>query len=333
MIILEILLVFLGVVQAGLADNASKYNFEVILYDQKDYTFHFLWNITKNYNNTNKDYLDGMMLFQSNTVENITNNYVSIGFGKGMLDSEFIFAKSQYNSSTNKMDYRIAERISIGKYTLGIDAPFHLIDKKAETNSSMTAVVFKRPLDPFNGVNRVLQENMAISLVWAFEVNPIRSVTLHKLNHRGGFDIMLNSGSALAAKTGSFTLKIIHGVGLMVVWLVIFPFGAFYARYARSIQGWLVVKVSAQVTGSILNLAFLFTGYSSTVIHLNNPHFWIGLVILGITLMHMTLGCINLLALSNESANRWRSITRFVHRYAGFGVMILSIIQIGSIIG
>ncbi|KAI8892212.1 hypothetical protein BC833DRAFT_626048 [Globomyces pollinis-pini] len=321
MLLLEILLVLVSVVQAGLSDNASRYNFKVILYDQKDYTFRFFWNITKNYNNTNKDYLDGMMLFQSNTIENITSNYVSIGFGKGMLDSEFILAKSPGGT--------IIEKISIGKYSLGNNAPPHLIDTKIETNSSMSAAVFKRPLDPLNGSNRVLQENVTISLIWAFEVNPLRDVTLHKLNHRGGFDVMLNSGSALAAKTGSFTLKIIHGVGLMVVWLVIFPFGAFYARYARSIQGWLVVKVSAQVTGSILNLAFLFTGYSSTVIHLNNLHFWIGLVILGITLMHMTLGCINLLALSNESANRWRSITRFVHRYAGFGVMILSIFQIG----
>ncbi|KAI8901730.1 hypothetical protein BC833DRAFT_562250 [Globomyces pollinis-pini] len=327
--LLALLLAFVGLAQAGLADNATNYNFQLTLYQQNDYKFSFLWNVTKNVNNTNKDYLDGMLLFQSNTVKNISSNWISIGFGEGMLDAEFIFARSSYNTTKKAMDYRVSERLASGKYGGPIAGQNILSGTKTETNSSITAFVFRRPMDPDNGSNRVLKDDQTISLLWAFIVDPVQGVSIHEVNQRGGYKMILSSGSALPATLGSFTKKLLHGVGMMVVWLILFPFGAFYARYARSIQGWLVVKVSTQVFGSILVLAFLFLAYIATNFHLNNPHFWIGLVILGVTFLQMGLGSVSLLGFSNEAAAKWRDFTRIFHRFAGFGVMILAFVQLG----
>jgi hypothetical protein len=194
--------------------------------------------------------------------------------------------------------------------------------------------MFKRPLDPGDGIHAALNPNQAFKLLWAF--NPQSGtnylgtkMTFHSPINRGAVLIELSNGAVLPAPVQSFTIRQIHGFGMMFVWLAIFPIGAFYARYARFTSGWLIFKIINNSFG-----LFIFAGLCILVItdssRLDKAHTITGIVIICLVFIQIVFGFTNAMGLSSESVSRIRIHSKSIHRYLGTTLLLLAIAQIGT---
>jgi hypothetical protein len=149
----------------------------------------------------------------------------------------------------------------------------------------------------------------------------------HPAANVGSSQIQFASGNALKGEIIPTRPKKIHGYGMMIIWLFLFPTGAFYARHFRSTPSWLFVKVSFQSTGILgvfCLIAYIFTNQT----YLDNPHAFLGLSLLALIIIQMTFGIFTLMGLSSENLDKSRVKIRNIHRTIGFTIMLGSIPQL-----
>lgn len=100
--------------------------------------------------------------------------------------------------------------------------------------------------------------------------------------------INLISGTFTMAPTAYFNSKLVHGYGMMSIWLFIFPLGAFYARFIRSVKGWIVVKVALQMFG-VLGVSFFLVWVFFIEFRFDFTHAIFGSVILFLMMSQILL--------------------------------------------
>ena len=78
------------------------------------------------------------------------------------------------------------------------------------------------------------------------------------------------------------------------------PFGAFYARYFRSVEGWVILKIIVQSTGSLLSIVFLVVIISSGVAF-DQVHSYIGAAIMFFVLIQIVIAFLPLLITGHQT--------------------------------
>ncbi|KAJ2999586.1 hypothetical protein HDV02_002551 [Globomyces sp. JEL0801] len=196
-------------------------------------------------------------------------------------------------------------------------------------STSMQSCQFTRPLSPSDNYHYQLPTKTPVSFLWAF--NPINSKQKNFVHHsplnRGSVNMMLERGFAIPKEVGNFQVKQIHGLGMMFIWLVLLPFGAFYARYFRSKKGWLLVKLIIQGTGVLLILVFASLMFFNSDPNLSNPHVVIGITLLALVLIQSILGFLSFLGLSLEDIEKVRTTIRMFHQISGYLLLMTSMLQ------
>nr|KAJ3417900.1 hypothetical protein HK105_000617 [Polyrhizophydium stewartii] len=197
--------------------------------------------------------------------------------------------------------------------------------------SGQVACFFRRPTTPNDGIHVNIDVRGTTRLLWAFNPRPGinylgDAFTYHEENHRGAVAIQWGSGRAVGAAVISVGDKKIHGFGMMAIWLLFLPFGAFYARYMRSWPGWLYVKVTVQVASVVGILAF-FLVILNNVIYLDQPHAILGLTIISLVFVQLFLGVFSLLGLSQEFMQIHYRFVRLSHYVVGFGLLLAAVAQ------
>ncbi|TPX60571.1 hypothetical protein PhCBS80983_g01725 [Powellomyces hirtus] len=261
--------------------------------------------------------------------------WAGLGFGKSMLDAQFIVCHQMSgNKYDNPMKIEMHEHASLFKYA----PPRHLAGNQAMipvqgayTNNTLSCE-FNRKLRPQDGEHKDLDLGFT-DVLWAF--NPLSGLnpsgtwfTYHEEQHRGAINADLHGGVMWPAPTKSFRKKQMHGFGMMAIWLGLFPFGAFYARYLRSTAGWTLVHMTTQMTGVAGILVFVII-IATDWVQLSRPHAIFGLILLSFIAVQFVLGFASLLGLSNESLNNIRRWVRGTHNRLGFVLLLCSIAQVG----
>lgn len=139
---------------------------------------------------------------------------------------------------------------------------------------------------------------------------------------------ILSTGELSPTMTKDFNKKLIHGFGMMAVWLGLFPFASFYARYFRSTPSWMYVHSTIQMLALIG--IFVFLGIiAMDFIDLSTPHASFGTYLLSLVVFQSLTGIASLLGLWHEKVARMRKFIKDYHNHAGFLLIVLAMAQAG----
>ncbi|KAJ3181008.1 hypothetical protein HDU87_001658 [Geranomyces variabilis] len=293
-----------------------------------NYTFY--WSVENP--NTNNQTLHGLIQLQG---QNMKWAWAGIGFGRSMLDAQFIVCHQESSpqyAATGEVEMH--EHTTLFKYApptqdfgVQIAVPVQGI---SQNNALMCE--FRRPLTPIDSYHTDLSAPMN-NMIWAFNprsgLNPSGLwFTYHEADHRGALEVGLAQGYMFPIDAKSFTKKQVHGFGMMAVWLVLLPFGAFWARYLRSTAHWNMLHLTTQSLG-VLGMLIFFIIILTDWINLSRPHAIFGLVLLSFIVVQFVLGVCSLLGLSHQRLNDIRKYVRRAHNTQGFTLLLASVAQVG----
>jgi hypothetical protein len=199
------------------------------------------------------------------------------------------------------------------------------------TNTSQTCF-FKRvlnPLDPY-----FPKIGGSIDLLWGFSnvdyFSQDTKFDFHGFNWMGKVLANFEDGRMIKQSVLPTLPMKIHGYGMMVIWLFIFPLGAFIARYFRSIPGWYKVKAMNQSAGGAVAVILIVLVYRTTAnFKMTTYHNILGWVIFCVMLVQMAFGAANVIGFTSQAFQPFKKSTQTIHKVSGFLLLIVSIFQVG----
>ncbi|KAJ3312827.1 S-methyl-5-thioribose-1-phosphate isomerase [Boothiomyces sp. JEL0838] len=262
-----------------------------------------------------------------NSTYPIVGSWTGIGFGPAMRQSQMVVCKNSDGKITLQEHLPNSEYLAPAVY----QGSWAAVGLSGDSGVYSQSCTFQRSLKPNDTFHLNLDPSNHIGMIWAF--NPSTGInwygepfTFHQPNHRGAFQINFITGTVEEVTVPNFTLKQIHGFTMMFVWVFLFPAGAFYARYFRSIRGWLVVKIGIQFSGVVLVMTAMVIVVASIVVYGAGCSIS-GTVILSLLAVQITLGILSRLGLQMESLESSRINIKAFHRIAGYMIMAAGIIQ------
>ncbi|KAJ3215322.1 hypothetical protein HDU67_000599 [Dinochytrium kinnereticum] len=281
----------------------------------------------------------------------LLNSWFSIAFGRSMLTADFLLV---YINTTGGMS--LFNLSPTGNFQTPITNPGPKILTDAPRGQSphvsfhrngIALVEFRRFTIPRanDNAHAIVYIDEHTDVIWAYNINPDSTpattwATYHGL-WRGAYQIRFKDGDAYPVPEANVGAKKIHGLGMFIVWQVLFPLGIYWGRYARSIAlinaQWMWVHIGMQIAGSIATsvlTAYICLNLPSNIgpsIYLNlsqRPHPIIGFVLMGGIVLQVFLGVLNRLGLQIEALSKFRPLYRGLHDWFGRILLILSISQV-----
>jgi hypothetical protein len=303
--------------------NLNKFSKRALLYDGRDFAVTVHWLVSGNT-------LEVMLQLDSRSTT-LANPWVGLGLGTGMLKASQIYvcgafqrnntASVTFREHSSPMSY-IPPSIASAKSAQGISGAI---------NSTSFSCSFTRTM---SGTPAMVEGPM--NFIFAF--NPRSGLnfqgiffTQHQPQHRGVVMLDLATGTVRQLGANSFIRKQIHGIGMMIVWMVMFPFGAYLARYMRSfLTQWLVVKVFNQILGTLFMILFLYFIISAEVIlALTKVHNVMGIFMITYVSLQVFAGVLSHMGLRVEFLENYREYTRRFHFVSGYGLLLMGAVQVG----
>ncbi|KAJ3196979.1 hypothetical protein HK101_006840 [Irineochytrium annulatum] len=286
-------------------------------------TYTFYWKIEPG--NT----LHVTMLFRSNG--SFSGPYIAMGFGKHMLmDANFVFCHQMVKPDGAKVYMNRHNPVN------GYESP----EPRAPGDTA--------PLIPIDGgmpdagsffcewsiPAQSIPPSQFTNMIWALNAFPLTNPKYgtHTSYHnmcdwcRGTGAMDWFGGVYTPGVVSSYQMKEIHGFGMALVWLIIFPSMAFYSRFGRSRLNWIQVHYSVQGTGFLL--VFVFLGIIlSNVIDLTDPHAGLGITLIVFLVIQVAFGVMNRMKLFGEHSPSYVHFVKIAHAYLGVALMIGSVVQ------
>ncbi|KAJ3024283.1 NADH-cytochrome b5 reductase [Thoreauomyces humboldtii] len=310
-------------------DSSSWVSTDPTLTSRLDYSLH--WSVEQQ--GTANETIHALIRLSG---DNLKYAWAGIGFGRSMLEAQFIVCHQMSgNQYPNPATVELHEHATLYKYAPpqdynGQHAAFPV---QGSFNNNTLSCEFTRRTQPQDGYHVNLDPNALSPMIWGF--NPRSDLntdgtwfTYHETEHRGALTADLAKGNIYTRDTYSFGKKLAHGFGMMFVWLVLFPFAAYYARYLRSTARWTLVHMITQITGCLLLIAFVIVIFTDWI-QLSRPHAVFGLCLLGFILLQFVLGLCSIIGLSNEALASVRKWVRGTHNTLGFTLLLGSVAQVG----
>lgn len=226
---LNLLLLAIGVFSDSeniLKDYVTMQNPQV-LYKSKDYTFRI---------ETRAEETQFTTILELEAFNyDLDHSYIAIGFGHGMLDSRFIVCHNKGDGTVGLHEHYSLKVYAPPVHDYSSDVLIKGISGTVR-NNRIQQCVFSRPYASTNAKNPTLNPKTAFKMVWA--LNPTTEVnyrnerfTYHGEKARGLVLTTISENSFQASPNlPSFSGKAVHGFGMMFIWLLVLPTGAFIAR-------------------------------------------------------------------------------------------------------
>ncbi|KAJ3300861.1 sterol carrier protein 2 [Kappamyces sp. JEL0829] len=315
-----------GIVPPTQLPSLAPLTFKTTLYSDSQYNYSMFWNVTGNT-------FHGALVFNgAAAAPPLDNSFLAIGFGYGMVDTSAQFIVCHNTLNAGYVTFH--QHYSQGTYSPPVYddnvSRWALQPVAGSVQGQAHICVFKRLLNPNDGYHTVWYANQPMNMVWSFHPRPGvnylgKRFTYHE-QYRGAVSILLASGAVIPAKTANYNAKLWHGFGMMAVWLLFLPFGAFYARYFRSVAGWIIVKATVQVTSFLLMVALLIVVITSGAVF-GKVHSYLGAVLLALVAIQVGFGFGNLFGLSSLTFKS-KTVVRRIHQFTGYSLLLAAIAQI-----
>ncbi|KAI9138692.1 heme peroxidase [Paraphysoderma sedebokerense] len=215
------------------------------------------------------------------------------------------FTVGEYSSSPRGFDAPVANSES------GQMIRVHSIES---TPNSIT-VQFSRPLILENQSSFVNIEPGVRRMLFAF--NPNNPVLQY---HGGNKGIALidfytdQNVAAVVAQPDDFT-RWVHGIGMIILWTILYPIGIYFARFRKHKANWLPIHMNIQLLGSISVIALASAILSALNRQFRYFHAFLGTVIFGLVILQLILGFITAYGLHHYFGGHY--FVRFIHRFHG----------------
>ncbi|KAJ3312823.1 hypothetical protein HDV04_002633 [Boothiomyces sp. JEL0838] len=310
----------------GLLDSAAfqgkTYQFNTILYDSSEYLYKIFWNV-------NDTTLDGMVSLTSTSGEALDFSWIGLGFGTAMFTGEMIVCHN-LNNGTQLIEEHFGQMFYL--------APLLNQDVTAvrgtfgNVSVSQQNCGFSRPLIPADPNHATLSSKSKVTMLWAFNPAPglnylNQLFSYHGQDYRGSFSVLYSTGFVETIPLNNFQVKQIHGFGMMAIWFVILPLGAFVARHFKSFSGWYFVKISLQSFSTIITVVLIVVAQLSGASFGKTFHSILGTIIAVLVGGQGLAGLITRFGLKLENLANYVPKSKIIHRYLGYTLLTAAIIQ------
>ncbi|KAJ1558826.1 hypothetical protein HK096_002856 [Nowakowskiella sp. JEL0078] len=257
--------------------------------------------------------------------------YMGLGVGKTMLHSNFIMARykggrcwlTEHYSSMNYMPPTLVPDLD--------DLIVTPVSCSWNNPVGFWTVEFTRPMNVPNsdqyGRGSWSADHNLDNILISYQLNSKSSSDYHTLNQRATLTVNWISGYFNVVASPRIEDKVIHGIGMMVCWLLVLPAGVFYARYFKFFH-LVLVHASIQATGASGVLAFFVFNLVIVSVHFAQAHGIFGIVIVALLVVQGTLGILNRIGLQFESIAAFRPYVRFIHDKLGPVLLLSAAVQI-----
>ena len=164
----------------------------------------------------------------------VGNAWISVGFGSHMIAPNTQFVVCHYTSSTDKI--AVHEHIGTLNYQppLKQQGNWSTLALSGLKSSSSFSCEFSRPIQG-DGIRNSIKTTSLQPILWAFSFDsPINwsgtYFSYHGIDQRGVLSALLSSGQLSAFPPSLISNKEIHGYGMAIVFLILFPSSIAYAR-------------------------------------------------------------------------------------------------------
>ncbi|TPX33595.1 hypothetical protein SmJEL517_g03527 [Synchytrium microbalum] len=315
----------------------------VQLYNDNEYSLSFYWTIESK--GTATERLHGVLVFTCNVNQQMNYSWAGVGLGcSTMLDCNTMAVMHQINSTPGISPINFHEHTSMAVYGPPAHAETPLLQSVSggfENNIPATQrlyVEFVIATTPVDGIHSLIDVNAPFTLIYAFNPNSginYRSerFTYHSPDYRGSVQLSRLVATVDAPIRVSvlgvapLSQKVAHGVGMMLVWLGLFPFGIYWARYLRSAGPGLWIHISVQCFGYLL-LWFFFILIVTAIQLWQRPHAILGIFLVVFATIQVLLGGLNFAGLRNERIAEYRHYIRLSHHIVGPCLVLLAVVQV-----
>ncbi|KAJ3085918.1 hypothetical protein HK102_013685 [Quaeritorhiza haematococci] len=283
-----------------------------------------------------------------------SEGWCGLGFGSSMQDAEFVVGRIE-NGKVVVEEFRSSGRFSRPQ-PLPSTARSSISVSSATYADGVMTIDFRRPskVDPSaSSAKNLLLKNQDI--LWAY--NPTRPIGdqwfhAHGPATRGTlrrFNFFANGNTIESRGIEMTPLRLAHGWGMATLWGLLFPFGAFWARFMRHTQNWAFVHIALQSTG-ILTTIILFASVISKSdgesLSVYSPHSYLGILLMVLLVGQTGLGVLNNMGFTSESmtfsavdvkvprkgsgnarSHSQKAIIRLIHRGLGSCMLLMGFVQ------
>ncbi|CAG8437041.1 1229_t:CDS:10 [Scutellospora calospora] len=240
--------------------------------------------------------IDGTDLYLLMTMQS-TNAWFGIGFNPsdgGMVGADMTIVT--VNSSS--IEVGLYMPTAYQKPDRDLTSTFLTVLSKNTTNG-YTQVEVKRPL---NAPNRRPITNAMITTIYAF--NPSVSILTYHGGNRGTMGVNFFSAATAATTTEqSRKMQLTHGIGMFLMWCVLFPASIWIVRYMRHKDSYMFQHRNLQIIGAICVGIFGAVAMSSVTVQFRVPHGILGTTIYTGLIVQVALGLLAIFGLAHvESA-------------------------------
>ncbi|KAJ1558796.1 hypothetical protein HK096_003949 [Nowakowskiella sp. JEL0078] len=257
--------------------------------------------------------------------------YMSLAVGTSMLHANFIMARYKSGKCW------LSEHYSTMSYTPPILVPdlanLLVTPVSCSWNNPVGfwTVEFTRPMnipagDKFGRSSWSTSHTLDNVLI-SYQLNSKSSSDYHTETQRATLTVNWVTGYFNVVAAPRIQDKVIHGIGMMVCWLLVLPAGVFYARYFKFFH-LILIHASIQAAGASGVLAFFIFNLVIVTIHFAQTHSIFGLVIIILIVFQGSLGILNRIGLQFESIAAFRPYVRVIHDKLGLILLISAAIQI-----
>ncbi|KAJ3126058.1 hypothetical protein HK098_007935 [Nowakowskiella sp. JEL0407] len=260
--------------------------------------------------------------------------YVAVGFQRSMVDDKAFIVCSLDGSFVNAT---VKERGGTESY--GPPPATNTLELTKPISGGFTNGVFycefSRPTASSGEEFTSIKIASAQPLIWSFNPAPTKNVrgeyfSYHGLDRRGYLQMFLQNGTGNLGEVASFTNKEVHGLGMSLIFMVLFPSAVLWSRYLRSVPNWLFIHMGMQIVGATSVMGFLAVILIAVPrVEFNQPHTIIGFILIGLVVVQVGLGVLNLLGLMSERYIGARAVSRRVHAILGLLLLLTSFVNVG----
>ncbi|KAJ3324606.1 hypothetical protein HDV06_006499 [Boothiomyces sp. JEL0866] len=315
-------------VQNGLLDTAAfkekTYQFNTILYDSSEYLYKIFWSV-------NDTTLDAMISLTSTNGDALDFSWIALGFGTAMFNGEMVVCHN-LNNGTQIIEEHYGQMYYLAPLlNQGVTAVSGTV---GNVSVSQQNCGFTRPLIPNDQNHAQLSSKSKVTMLWAFNPSPglnylNQLFSYHGQNYRGSFSVLYSTGFFETIPLNNFQIKQIHGFGMMSIWFVILPLGAFVARHFKSFSGWYFVKISLQSFSTIITVVLIVVAQLSGAAFGSTFHSILGTIIAAFVGVQGLAGVITRFGLQFEKLTDYVPNTKMIHRYLGYTLLTAAIVQAG----
>ncbi|KAJ1537145.1 hypothetical protein HK096_003473, partial [Nowakowskiella sp. JEL0078] len=265
-----------------LPDFNAKYPFKITLTNfqssplSQSGSYSFYWRVQNQ--TSNNATIELALALSDISIPNSTyGSWMGIGFGKAMFDATFVVIHSAVQNNTPTIylhEHQSDNRYSQLPKIVEIENYITKLTNSGITTDGTFFAEFTRPASGGPSVyqpliSAVYDDSLKQDFIWAFNQkspmdfkNSGNYFTEHGPNTdqqrtHGILTFSWSAGTYMVGSVQTITVRMIHGIGMMSVWFIFFPFGLYFARYLKYVPGIAQSFIGLYTVHQIENPAYL----------------------------------------------------------------------------